>query len=192
MSDAELQEEEREVLLSIYDGDSAFKQLTPTTFQYKYGEDNNMKSFLLEISWGPTYPTEKPTINMNTFYNKHIVQDVKDKVVSHIEAEAEQWLGSAMTYTLFQSVQEHYSDLVCMQPDSIVDINSHTSKLKITEENQQVEETMRKPKKEHLSKAQKRRQWNKADGKGERQRGWNWVDIVKHLSQTGPRMEEES
>lgn len=102
MSDAELQEEEREVLLSIYDGDPAFKQMTPTTFQYKvhnslplqiyevmlcllcndffffftlctqYGEDNDTKSFLLEISWGARYPTEKPTINMNTFYNKHM------------------------------------------------------------------------------------------------------------------------
>lgn len=58
--------------------------------------------------------------------------------MSHIEAEAEQWLGSAMTYTLFQSVQEHYIDLVYTQPDSIADINSQTSKLKITEENQQV------------------------------------------------------
>jgi hypothetical protein len=29
------QEEEREVLLSIYDGDPAFKHLSPTTFQYK-------------------------------------------------------------------------------------------------------------------------------------------------------------
>lgn len=192
MSDVELQEEEREVLFSIYDGDPAFKQLTPTTFQYKYGEDNSMQSFLLEISWGETYPTEKPVINMNTFYNKHIVQEVKDKVVSHVEAEAEQWLGSAMTYTLFQSVQEHYTDLVSAQPDSISDINSHASRLKITDENQQVEETIKKPKKEHLSKAQKRRQWNKADGKGERPRGWNWVDIVKHLSQTGPRSEQES
>lgn len=54
------------------------------------------------------------------------------------------------------------------------------------------EETIKKPKKEHLSKAQKRKQWNKTDGKGERQRGWNWIDIVKHLSQTGPRTEEES
>lgn len=192
MSDAELQEEEREVLLSIYDGDSAFKQLTPATFQYKYGEDNDVKSFLLEISWGATYPTEKPAINMNTFYNKHIVQEVKDKVVSHVEAEAEQWLGSAMTYTLFQSVQEHYADLVSAQPDSIIDVNSYTSKLKIADESQQVEETTKKPKKEHLSKAQKRRQWNKADGKGERPRGWNWVDIVKHLSQTGPKSEQES
>ncbi|KOX68508.1 RWD domain-containing protein 4 [Melipona quadrifasciata] len=190
MSDAELQEEEREVLLSIYDGDSAFKQLTPTTFQYKYGEDNDMKSFLLEISWGTTYPSERPIINMNTFYNKHIVQEVKNKVVQHVEAEIDQWLGSAMTYTLFQSVHEHYPELISAQPDSVVDLNSRTNQLKITDEHQQqLEETTKKPKKEHLTKAQKRRQWNKADGKGEKPRGWNWVDIVKHLSQTGPKQE---
>lgn len=59
-------------------------------------------------------------------------------MVSHVEAEAEQWLGSAMTYTLFQSVQEHYADLVSAQPDSIIDVNSYTSKLKIADESQQV------------------------------------------------------
>ncbi|CAL7947583.1 unnamed protein product [Xylocopa violacea] len=192
MSDVELQEEEREVLLSIYDGDPAFKQLTPTTFQYKFGEENDMKSFLLEISWGTTYPSERPVINMDTFYNKHIVQDVKDRVVQHVEAEADQWLGSAMTYTLFQSVQEHYNELVSEQPDATGDINTQTSLLKITEENQQSEETTKKPKKEHLTKAQKRRHWNKADGKGDKPRGWDWVDIVKHLSQTGPKQEQES
>lgn len=192
MNDAELQEEEREVLLSIYDGDPAFKQLTPTVFQYKYGEDNDAKSFLLEISWGETYPTERPTINMNTFYNKHIVQDVKDNILKHVENEADQWLGSAMTYTLFQSVQENYADLVAAQPDSVTEIESQTNKIKISNENQQVEESTKKPKKEQLTKAQKRRQWNKADGKGERPRGWNWVDIVKHLSQTGPKQEQES
>ncbi|KZC09705.1 PREDICTED: RWD domain-containing protein 4 [Dufourea novaeangliae] len=192
MSDAELQEEEREVLLSIYEGDAAFKQLTPTTFQYKYGEDNDMKSFLLEISWGPTYPSEKPTINMNTFYNKHIVQDVKDSVVKYVEAEADQWLGSAMTYTLIQYVQEHYLELISAQPDSVGDLNSQASQLKIADEKRQTEEPTKKPKKEQLSKAQKRRQWNRADGKGERPRGWDWVDIVKHLSQTGPKQEQES
>ncbi|XP_017882487.1 RWD domain-containing protein 4 [Ceratina calcarata] len=191
MSDAELQVEECEVLLSIYEGDPAFKQLTPTTFQYKYGEDNDMKSFLLEISWGATYPSERPIINMNTFYNKHIVQEVKDKVVQHVEMEADQWLGSAMTYTLFQSVQEHYTELISAQPDSN-DLNTQTSQLKIADENQQLEESTKRPKKEHLTKAQKRRQWNKADGKGERPRGWDWVDIVKHLSQTGPKQEQES
>lgn len=68
----------------------------------------------------------------------HSVQEVKDMVVSHVEAEAEQWLGSAMTYTLFQSVQEHYANLISNQPESVTDINSYTSKLKIADENQQV------------------------------------------------------
>ena len=43
------------------------------------------------------------------------------------------------------------------------------------------------PKKEHLTKAQKRRQWDRIDGKGEKPRGWNWVDITRHLSQTGSK-----
>lgn len=43
------------------------------------------------------------------------------------------------------------------------------------------------PKKEQLSKAQKRRQWDRVEAKGEKPRGWDWVDIVKHLSQTGSK-----
>lgn len=35
MTDAEQQVDEQEVLLSIYDGDPAFKQLSPTVYQYK-------------------------------------------------------------------------------------------------------------------------------------------------------------
>lgn len=36
MSETEaLQEEEREVLLSIYEGDECFKEISPNTFQYK-------------------------------------------------------------------------------------------------------------------------------------------------------------
>lgn len=66
------------------------------------------------------------------------MQEVKDKVAQHVEAEAEQWLGSAMTYTLFQSVQEHYSELISTQPDSMGDLNSQAGKLKITEGTQQV------------------------------------------------------
>lgn len=47
-------------------------------------------------------------------------------------------------------------------------------------------ETPKKPeKKEQLTKAQKRRAWDKAElGRaGEKPRGYDWVDIVKHLSQ---------
>lgn len=40
-------------------------------------------------------------------------------------------------------------------------------------------------KKEIMSKSQKRKQWDRLDAKGEKPRGYDWVDVVKHLSQTG-------
>lgn len=68
----ELQTDEREALQSIYEGDEAFKEIDPTTFQYKYGEEDNFKSFLVEIKWGENYPNELPAINMDTFYNRNL------------------------------------------------------------------------------------------------------------------------
>ena len=57
---------------------------------------------------------------------------------------------------------------------------------------QQISDTAvkKEPKKEQLSKAQKRRQWNRCDTGGEKPRGWDWVDIIKHLSQTGNHSEK--
>ena len=43
----------------------------------------------------------------------------------------------------------------------------------------------KKEKKEILTKNQKRRLAERTNYKGERERGWNWVDVVKHLSKTG-------
>jgi len=46
-----------------------------------------------------------------------------------------------------------------------------------------------KEKKDQLTKAQKRRQLVRHDDKGEMPRGWNWVDVVKHLRQTGRQVQ---
>ncbi|KAK7790076.1 hypothetical protein R5R35_012998 [Gryllus longicercus] len=186
MSDEELQEEEREVLSSIYEGDPAFKQLSSTVFQYKYGQDDEPRSFLLEVSWGKTYPTEKPTINMDTFYNRHILPEIKENIVTVVNQEAEQYLGAAMTYTLFEFVKEKAEELVAAQPDAIVkDLGVSMDCVSISEP--QEVETKKAAKKEHLSKAQKRKQWDRVDARGEKPRGWDWVDVVKHLSQTGQK-----
>ena len=42
-----------------------------------------------------------------------------------------------------------------------------------------------KEKKVQLTKQQKRKLADRTNHKGERNRGWNWVDVVKHLSKTG-------
>jgi ubiquitin-protein ligase len=132
MSDTELQEEEREVLSSIYDGDDCFKQISPNTFQYKYGESDTVKSFLLEIQWGETYPSEPPVVNMDTFYNKHVVKPLKDKIVSLVLEEADQYLGMSMTYTLFEFLKERFDTLIAEQPE-----NPETSEKSVTVEQDQ-------------------------------------------------------
>ena len=49
---------------------SVIKRLWYICFQY--GEENSSTSFVLEISWGETYPETPPTVSMDTFYNKHM------------------------------------------------------------------------------------------------------------------------
>ncbi|XP_073972386.1 RWD domain-containing protein 4 isoform X2 [Rhodnius prolixus] len=172
----DLQEEEREVILSIYEGDPAFNQLSPITYQYKYGTDGDPKSFLLEISWGENYPNDKPKVNMDTFYNKHILLQ-----------EAEQFLGGAMTYSLIEFIKEKYDELTAedFSLTTFVEASSPVEETVIDKEETVIQTKLEK--KVHLTKAQKRKQWDRVDNKGERPRGWNWVDIVHHLTQTGTK-----
>jgi len=54
------------------------------------------------------------------FFYYNSVQDVKEQVVFQVNVEAEQYLGTAMTYTLFEFVKEKMEDLLGGQPESFV------------------------------------------------------------------------
>ncbi|XP_065355664.1 RWD domain-containing protein 4 [Calliphora vicina] len=187
----EQQTEEREALQSIYEGDEAFKEINNNTFQYKYGEENNYKSFLVEIQWGENYPNELPTINMDTFYNRNILSPVKLAIQAALKEEAEQWLGCGMTYTLFECLKERIDELTAEQPEhaAVQSIDLDKVGVSAIQISDNADTGKKEPKKEQLTKAQKRRQWERADHKGDRPRGWDWVDLVKHLSQTGYKEE---
>ncbi|KRT79263.1 hypothetical protein AMK59_8572, partial [Oryctes borbonicus] len=145
--------------------------------------DNN-RSFLLEIKWGEKYPEEMPDINMDAFYNKHVAKPLKEKIIKMVQMEAEQYLGMSMTYSLFEFIKEKFDELIVDQSEECV-VEQDVEKLSICEtQDVAVKKCI---KKEQLTKAQKRRQWDKMDARGEKPRGWNWVDIVKHLSQTGSK-----
>lgn len=96
-----------------------------------------------------------------------------------------------MTYTLFECLKDRMEELMADQRQSASEEES-------SEEEEDSDESDdsdvdvgnlsiggKAPKKEQLTKAQKRRQWDQSIGGGERARGWNWVDIVKHLAQVG-------
>lgn len=128
---------------------------------------------------------------------------VKEKITDTLNTEAEQWIGCGMTYTLFECLKDRVDEIMAEQPlatevedddddddddetgsdssDDSDDSEADVSKLSLG---------AKKPaKKEHLTKAQKRRQWDQSAVGGEKPRGWNWSDIVKHLSQCGNKDE---
>jgi hypothetical protein len=107
----EAQEEELEVLRSIYEEDERFKEIDATTFQYKFGEDGHFKSFVLEISWIENYPENAPNVNLNAFYNKHLHDKVKESILAKLMEQCEMNLGCAMTYSLFDWTNEHVEEL---------------------------------------------------------------------------------
>ncbi|EAT41745.1 AAEL006654-PA [Aedes aegypti] len=200
----EMQTDEREALASIYEGDNCFKQVNGETYQYKYGEEDGNKSFLLEICWQENYPNELPTINMDTFYNRNLSRALKDKIISILKEEGEQWLGCGMTYTLFECLKDKVEELLSDESltggtdQQVIGTNHQEDEQRSSEEDDGDERGTKgsgagagggAQKKEHLTKAQKRKQWDRVDNKGNRPRGWDWVDIIKHLSQTGGKAE---
>ena len=114
----ETQEEERDVLRSIYDGDEHFKEIDACCFQYKYGNEED-KAFILEVSWPKEYPSELPIINMDTFFNKHLPSMVKDDIKSRVLEQAEELRDSPMTYSLFDWLNENSQEFIDKIPNEI-------------------------------------------------------------------------
>ncbi|CRK86757.1 CLUMA_CG000589, isoform A [Clunio marinus] len=199
MSEEEQQAEEIEALTSIYEGDTFYKQLNKTTFQYKYGEEENGKGFIVEIIWGDSYPNELPKISMDSYFNRNISSSFKLKIIDILKTEGENWIGCGMTYTLFECLKEQLAELLTELENEIKnnELNKMSENLDrinlcpiITTTS--TKETPIAGKKEQLTKSQKRRMWERTDNKGQRQRGWDWVDIIRHLSQTGSSKDESS
>jgi hypothetical protein len=183
---------EIEVLMSIYDGDPCFNKINDTTFQYRFGEEGEKTSCLLEMQWPPEYPEVVPTFNFNAFYNNHLTSATKAALVKALNEQAVQNLGDPMGYTIFEWARESVADLINnLANEPPVPLSLHLDSgdedRNDNSENAKMEssEAKSKVKKEQLTKSQKRREWSRLDNKGEKPRGYDWVDVIRHLSQTG-------
>ncbi|XP_008285993.1 RWD domain-containing protein 4 [Stegastes partitus] len=181
MTANEDQEMELEALRSIYEGDECFKEVSPVSFQFRIGELEDTKAFILDFTWPETYPETAPQISLDAFFNNRISAETKQLILSKLEEQVETNLGTAMMYTLFEWAKENQETLM-ENHKPVVTAVTLTSTSEVTTPTSTAK---KKEKKEQLTKAQKRRIINRTDNKGELPRGWNWVDVIKHLSKTG-------
>lgn len=113
-----------------------------------------------------------------------------------LKAEGETWIGCGMTYTLFECLKEKLTELQAeleedLKSSKLASVNEYVNKMQIAPviKTSGDPQSQQPQKKEQLTKSQKRRMWDRTDNKGNQLRGWDWVDIIKHLSQTGGKEE---
>lgn len=102
--------------------------------QYKYGEDGQSRSFILDLSWGPEYPNEAPKLSLDTFYNDHILEVVKSGILKKIDAECQNYLGMSMTYSIFEWVKESLDELLEEQPEVIQEVTERVRNVQINDD----------------------------------------------------------
>uniref|UniRef100_A0A3P9HTV7 RWD domain containing 4 n=1 Tax=Oryzias latipes TaxID=8090 RepID=A0A3P9HTV7_ORYLA len=178
MTANEDQEMELEALQSIYGDDECFKEISPVSFQFRIGDLEDAKSFILDITWPESYPETAPNISLDAFFNNRISAETKQTILLKIQEQAEANMGTAMTYTLFEWAKENQEALM-ENHRPVVSAVTLTSNCDVTSAPSAMK---KKEKREQLTKAQKRRIISRTDHKGELPRGWNWVDVIKHVS----------
>merc|ERR1711915_980487 len=115
---------------------------------------------------------------------------VKQEIVRRVTEEAEALLGMSMTFTLFEWIKENLGSLLELQPEKVQIVTQELEKLEVQVKEESV--GVAKVKKEQLTKNQKKRMWDKGGlAESDRERGWNWIDVIKHLHQTGGGPETE-
>lgn len=176
--------DELEVLQSIYEDDTNFKKIADTSYCYKFiCDDNEYKSFMLQVTWPKEYPEEEPAvIDLDSFFNSHIKDEEKEVMLNKIRSQYEDWMGMAMTFSIVNHVLdnlEEFRDVI--KNENVVEREEKEAiQMEKTKKHVHLETT------KGLTKGQKRRFYDKfgnidADDKP---RGWNWVDVIKHLNKT--------
>lgn len=99
-----------------------------------------------------------------------------------LKEQAHLELGTPMTYTLLEWAREHAEELISNQPEQAVLADAAMEAEKPKEPDVGSKKEVKQPR---LSKNQKRKLAGRLLPGGEMPRGHDWVDVVKHLSQTG-------
>eukprot|EP01026_Neomeris_dumetosa_P055256 TRINITY_DN5011_c0_g1_i1.p1 TRINITY_DN5011_c0_g1~~TRINITY_DN5011_c0_g1_i1.p1 ORF type:complete len:194 (-),score=27.85 TRINITY_DN5011_c0_g1_i1:287-868(-) len=147
--------------------------------------DDGQHPIYLVMKMQDDYPESIPEFDLSNMNNVVFPQYVRDQIQSSLQEQAQDFLGDMMVYNLVEFVR-----------DNLVEYNSQILKSQVEEQitekpveekpepSKKVEKESQARETDNMTKAQKRRYYDKfGTADKEKPRGWNWVDIISHLSQ---------
>ncbi|KAH7302197.1 hypothetical protein KP509_23G060400 [Ceratopteris richardii] len=137
--------------------------------------------FFVEMFLPPSYPQAIPVFDVSNINNNAYTDFAKKAIVLGLQNEASSLIGESMCYAILEWLRDKLPEFYSMKPISTDEDSKgldsghpcHDKELN----------TVKKDVKEKMSKAQKRRYFDKFGAAAEKPRGWDWVSIISHLSQ---------
>lgn len=158
--------------------DSRFRiRIDPSTFD---DHPPPPPPLFLEVSLPDLYPSLIPQFDVTNINNNLYPDFVKKAILHGLHEQASHLIGESMCYNLVEWLKDKLPELYSMKPILIPDDVEDSA---CTQSDGKDLKSGKKDAKEKLTKAQKRRYFDKFGATAEKPRGWDWVSIISHLSQ---------
>ncbi|BBN07097.1 hypothetical protein MPTK1_4g00980 [Marchantia polymorpha subsp. ruderalis] len=146
-------------------------------------EANSPPPLFLDIELPSGYPDKVPEFDLANINNSKYPDFVKKAIIEGLQQQASEQLGESMCYALVEWLKEKLPEFYASKP--VVTFQDEKDEHEDSGGAKDTKNTGKKePKdKDKLTKAQKRRFYDKFGANAEKPRGWNWVQIISHLSQ---------
>ncbi|KAK9907290.1 hypothetical protein WJX75_000810 [Coccomyxa subellipsoidea] len=144
-------------------------------------ETGGVTALYLEATLPPEYPEQSiPDFSLGNLNNSHWSAKVKQEIFCSLQEQAQELLGTCSLYTVIEWAREqlpHWSIRLAstVKQDETPEKEDLPVQL-ADDEDDEASQT------KFMSKAQKRRHYDRFGATNEKPRGHDWIDIVAHLA----------
>lgn len=181
----EVIEEELTALEAIYY--DSYSKISDNSFRVRIDPDveegdgsDAPPAFFLEFLLPHGYPDVIPKFDLSNINNSKYPEAVKAAILEGLQAQAEEQKGESMCYNLVDWLKEKLPHFYRLKPVVAAQESDNSD----SDHQQHVGGGKKDASgKDKLTKAQKRRHFDKYGAGTEKPRGWDWVPILSHLGQ---------
>lgn len=146
---------------------------------------NAAPPFFIEIALPSSYPHHIPSFDISNINNNPYPEFAKQAILRGLQEQASTLIGESMCYSILEWLKDKLPEFYSMKP-AFVDEDTQESTAGQAQSDPKDSNFGKKDGKGKMTKAQKRRYFDRFGAAAEKPRGWDWVSIISHLSQVPP------
>eukprot|EP00210_Caulerpa_lentillifera_P006387 g6101.t1 len=125
----------------------------------------------------PRYPDEAPVFTLTSLENTMYSSEAKRQLQQALEVESASMIGDQMVFPLTEWLKDNLPQYVEISKQEL-----RRDETDVTRSAPAPVPETKQVSKDKMTKAQKRRFYSRFGAVDEKPRGWNWVDVISHLS----------